>query len=942
MAHQTPCRCSHAPPWCPSIGSHPTPCHSSHATACHHSHPTSCRWSHQLHSHHCVNSNSRNRPTQYTRSWYRTNRNGRSYTRSHTPSRSRSRSYDRQKRYKRHRHKRTYRNRNGRSYTRSHTPSRSRSRSRAYHSYDRSKNRSNRTHRPSLTPSRSRSKNRSSRRQKSKQSNRSNRSYTRSPSLTPSRSRHRRARSNSRHRRSRSNSRHHRANRSRSRSRSKNARKASNSNSGSHYRRRKRPSNNEPKLGAIRPPIIDLTQKIKTETEVIPVISGSVVQSPVISDPVVPSPVNISPDISNTNPYLYYIPTNCNTSIQGLRTVNISPDLRTNCNPYLRVVIPNKNEWNLLSISELTQLIRHPIRCCESTATPELYWISNQHILNCLDSMFSREYELILSMDGDVCTIATTHGIVVSSQVEEANLDIFSQSTTFEEYLKKIQKSKIFKRRKSKKNLKKSASKKSRSKSKNKTSKSNKKPSKSASTTTTDSTHNVQTVWSGRLRQRIGSKHKTIQNLDIDSKQKTSDIPLPALQFDDQDSLSCNSFTGPTDHDITSVSIQDINAMGRDDCQNMIKKYDIENCKKSNGRFKSYITLRKAIIKYKGDQKPTASPPKPPAPPTATATNPQTSTQPLEIDVPQVLAAKKEDIEANTESLNGKNGDNVNQPILYNQTPCVTCGRAETQHSCQRCGNAVCMICLGFVHDERSQICPGCRSLKPNGDNVNKPSDGDNVNKSSEELKGSLKPSVGDNANKQSDELTGKDVDIPKNPLKSQMNVLNNAKKSNGIDVDGEKQSNQDNKAIAQIKDGHTNKENKGIAQIKAGQTNQDNKDIAQIKDGHTNKDNKDIAQIKDGQTTKENKDIAQITDGQQIDSDGSDLVIQQGISINVTIKQKQYKLPRKDLLRILGMEPEIENKSIENMTIAEDTWDNLDKEQQDALIVLLNQSNSL
>eukprot|EP01083_Nonionella_stella_P028176 77593_1 len=162
-----------------------------------------------------------------------------------------------------------------------------------------------------------------------------------------------------------------------------------------------------------------------------------------------------------------------------------------------------------------------------------------------------------------------------------------------------------------------------------------------------------------------------------------------------------------------------------------------------------------------------------------------------------------------------------------------------------------------------------------------------------------------------------------------------NANKSNGTAVDDENQS----------------KENENIPE------DEPLKDISEKKSNGTDVDDENQSkergpiQTKGNNSNKENQfqNIAHITDGSNVDnkpnkqnqsisgSDGSDIEIQQPIWMHVTIKQKQYKVKRKDILRILRIEKETENQLIDNVVIAEKAFGELDKKQQEALIVLLN-----
>eukprot|EP01083_Nonionella_stella_P028178 77596_1 len=257
----------------------------------------------------------------------------------------------------------------------------------------------------------------------------------------------------------------------------------------------------------------------------------------------------------------------------------------------------------------------------------------------------------------------------------------------------------------------------------------------------------------------------------------------------------------------------------------------------------------------------------------------------------------------------------------------------------------------------------------PNGTAV------DDENQSKENAQKSIQDGV--NANKSNgtavdDENQSKENEnIPEDePLKDI-----SEKKSNGTDVDDENQSkergpiqtkgNNSNKEnqfqnIAHITDGHNvdksnnqnqlniahitdgsnkNNQSKGIAHITDGHNvdksnNQNQLNIAHITDGsNKNNQSKGIAHITDGHNVDKSNNqnqlnIAHITDGSNVDnkpnkqnqsisgSDGSDIEIQQPIWMHVTIKQKQYKVKRKDILRILRIEKETENQLIGNTTI--------------------------
>eukprot|EP01083_Nonionella_stella_P028175 77592_1 len=250
----------------------------------------------------------------------------------------------------------------------------------------------------------------------------------------------------------------------------------------------------------------------------------------------------------------------------------------------------------------------------------------------------------------------------------------------------------------------------------------------------------------------------------------------------------------------------------------------------------------------------------------------------------------------------------------------------------------------------------------PNGTAV------DDENQSKENAQKSIQDGV--NANKSNgtavdDENQSKENEnIPEDePLKDI-----SEKKSNGTDVDDENQSKE--RGPIQTKGNNSNKENQfqNIAHItdghnvdKSNNQNQLNIGIAHITDGHNvdksnnqNQLNIGIAHITDGHNVDKSNNqnqlnIAHITDGSNVDnkpnkqnqsisgSDGSDIEIQQPIWMHVTIKQKQYKVKRKDILRILRIEKETENQLIDNVVIAEKAFGELDKKQQEALIVLLN-----
>eukprot|EP01083_Nonionella_stella_P302519 1043331_1 len=136
----------------------------------------------------------------------------------------------------------------------------------------------------------------------------------------------------------------------------------------------------------------------------------------------------------------------------------------------------------------------------------------------------------------------------------------------------------------------------------------------------------------GRLRNKTTPELQTelIRKLypsrDSTEKKKTTSTHNIPLQIDESydDTESVNSFEGPIDHDIKTLTEKEINQLNKEECQNIVTKYgmiETYSLRKSNAKFKSYRTLRKAIIKFKKDGDITMEeenketvPPKPPAP----------------------------------------------------------------------------------------------------------------------------------------------------------------------------------------------------------------------------------------------------------------------------------------------------------------------------------------